>query len=1288
MGDNTTKVASYFLKTYADTGRFNIKLKATSMFGCEDSITKQVRIYPNPKSNFTINNSIQCLNQNKFVFNNTTTINSGTIANTIWQLSDSYGAFTTNLTYKFIAPSDFSVRLISRSNLNCYDTIIKFVKVLPSPKAIINLSDYEKCIDADSILFKDKSTIDSNIVSRLWKLEVGKTSAFKTFKYKYLTAANYPVSLQVHNTSGCRDTAYTNVIIHPKPKALIGFKSLEQCYKGNGFYFRDSSKIASSYFLRTLWNFGDLDTSILTNIVHSYTKVDTFKVRLISLSNKECRDTIYQKIVTHPMPIANFTIDKNNACLKGNIFTFTNTSAITKTTLTHVWKFGDNSQSTTTNTTHSYLNYGAYNVRLIAKSAFGCKDSITKPITVYAMPKADFKLIDSALCFRNNKVTAINTSSLGQGTYTNYWTTLIKTQTGKDTFKVSYAQDSIFKIKLKTVSNFGCLDSITKNTFIWPMPIAKFKVDSASQCLRGNKFKFTNSSAVKDGSITYQWNFGNGVLSKTKDTGITYSYYGTALVQLITNSSRGCKDTFRLNLTIHPMPKSKVEINDSLQCLNTQNFVFKDNSAIAYGSLKRKWKWCDLTTDTAKNISHYFSKDTSFSNSLISFSNQKCADTALFNITTHSVPKAKYAINDSDQCLPIQNFVFTNQSNIKTGSMNYQWLFGNGNTSNAVSGNNKYNASGNYAAQLKAISNFGCRDSISKKVIVFYQPQAIFKINDSSQCLRFNQFNLVGNSTIAQGSIIGYNWDTSGLSANGLKDYNLSFKTYGTKQVRYIVKSDSGCFDTLFKTLTIHPMPLSLFTINQNIQCVQNNNFVFNATSTIPFGTMKYAWLIDNVFKDSGITISKSFSVIDTVATRLVTVSDKQCTDTTFNNLFIQPTPIAKFSINDSGQCLYINNFIFKNNSKVGHGSLTNSWRTSDGFTSTTLNTNHSFTKHGDFDVQLNVLSNYGCLDSSIVKVLVHPEPIANFEINDASQCMLGNNFALNNTSTIDSTSLTYKWQFGDGKNGILTHPQHTYLKDGNYTIDLVATSQYQCKDSIKHGVIINPMPKANFFVNDSNQCINEQAFNFNNTSTIKKGKIINNTWRLNAQTIAQQNFNNYKFNTSGIKTVLLAVQSDSLCIDSIHKNVRVYAKPATDFTINDSVQCLTGNSFTFTSTSKDSIGFGTYLWKIDGTNETASPAFVKVFAQPRTYNIELLATSQVLCKDTIQYKGRVKPMPDPSFKTLKPYYCNNEAPEVLIPNVPGGLFSGKNVNGNLLVPTQLFKDTVKYTVINCCSWH
>ena len=30
---------------------------------------------------------------------------------------------------------------------------------------------------------------------------------------------------------------------------------------------------------------------------------------------------------------------------------------------------------------------------------------------------------------------------------------------------------------------------------------------------------------------------------------------------------------------------------------------------------------------------------------------------------------------------------------------------------------------------------------------------------------------------------------------------------------------------------------------------------------------------------------------------------------------------------------------------------------------------------------------------------------------------------------------------------------------------------------------------------------------------------------------------------------------------------------------------------------------------------------------------------------------------------------------------MPGGLFSGKNVNGNLLVPTQLFKDTVKYTV-------
>jgi gliding motility-associated-like protein len=68
-------------------------------------------------------------------------------------------------------------------------------------------------------------------------------------------------------------------------------------------------------------------------------------------------------------------------------------------------------------------------------------------------------------------------------------------------------------------------------------------------------------------------------------------------------------------------------------------------------------------------------------------------------------------------------------------------------------------------------------------------------------------------------------------------------------------------------------------------------------------------------------------------------------------------------------------------------------------------------------------------------------------------------------------------------------------------------------------------------------------------------------------------------------------------------------------------------------------------------------------------------------CKDTIQKTIRVKPMPDPSFNSLKPFYCNDEPAFQLLPKTSGGLFEGNNVNGDLFSPEILWQDTVSYTV-------
>ena len=79
--------------------------------------------------------------------------------------------------------------------------------------------------------------------------------------------------------------------------------------------------------------------------------------------------------------------------------------------------------------------------------------------------------------------------------------------------------------------------------------------------------------------------------------------------------------------------------------------------------------------------------------------------------------------------------------------------------------------------------------------------------------------------------------------------------------------------------------------------------------------------------------------------------------------------------------------------------------------------------------------------------------------------------------------------------------------------------------------------------------------------------------------------------------------------------------------------------------------------------------------------SINLISTSNNICNDTAEMIVRVKPMPNSRFAPLKSYYCEDELAYTLLPEQPGGVFVGKNVNGNNYLPRILWADTVKYII-------
>lgn len=95
----------------------------------------------------------------------------------------------------------------------------------------------------------------------------------------------------------------------------------------------------------------------------------------------------------HEKPLVAFSTSSDTGCVTKNTFIFRNNStAPDGANLSYLWRFSDGITQTTTDAIRTFLVTGAYTVKLITTSEFGCADS-TALKTVHVMPNgvADFR---------------------------------------------------------------------------------------------------------------------------------------------------------------------------------------------------------------------------------------------------------------------------------------------------------------------------------------------------------------------------------------------------------------------------------------------------------------------------------------------------------------------------------------------------------------------------------------------------------------------------------------------------------------------------------------------------------------------------------------------------------------------------------------------------------------------------------------------------------------------------------------------------------------------------------
>ena len=431
------------------------------------------------------------------------------------------------------------------------DTILRR-QVLIYPGVTVDFGLPKKFCVGDSLIFVNSSKYVSGYVENWWSYGTGKsgdTSNLMDGGFRYKTAGNYQVRLR--GTTVPYGFVFEKVVlITVNPVPVASFSRQNACF-GEAIKFVNLTKPATADMY---WEFGDGNGFVLnnaTNISLKYKATQSYLVHLVA-DIAGCQSKETQKVTQFAVPTVSF-VAKSGKC-EGDLFEFQNNSQISEGSLGSRWFMNSSdSISNETNANWRFYTSGNKTVKLLVKSEFGCKDSLTRTIRVFESPKSDFAY--DASCIRT-ATQFVNQTPTVVGAVANYtWDFGDGKSSSASSPKHNWSTLGKKVVKFKVNLDNGCKDSITKTLDVLIQPEASFIADPVCS---GDEMVFINKSTASVGKMSYAWEFGDNSNSTLENPKKRYSVKQTTAynVTLVVNLQGGCSDSITKAVTVQELPRT------------------------------------------------------------------------------------------------------------------------------------------------------------------------------------------------------------------------------------------------------------------------------------------------------------------------------------------------------------------------------------------------------------------------------------------------------------------------------------------------------------------------------------------------------------------------------------------------------------------------------------------------------------------------------------------------------------------------------------------------------------
>lgn len=501
----------------------------------------------------------------------------------------------------------------------------------------------------------------------------------------------------------------------------------------------------------------------------------TIRIRTTVVNLTTGCDTVLEKIIfVAPRPVASFSA---NAACEGFESIFINNSTITSGTMSFKWYFGDGDSSILFEPRKIYAATGTYTVRLEVTSNFGYTTVSTLSYGVNQIPQVEFSSNNTCA---GDVMQLTNTTLMPPGNATYHWDFGDGT-TAATTANTTHIYNSIGTYEVTyTINVEGCIGKRTK--IVTNSPRANVSFTASTACNEQGAV-FTNNSNLQQGTMGFEWNFGDGNRSGGKNPNHVYTNFGTYTVILKASTDLGCVDSFSLNVDIKQSPT--ISISASQACAGDE-VTFTNNTIVPAGAVNvYDWTFGDGTVSTQSDPKHTYSGSGSYKVTLKAVSSNGCEDIWESTIMVGEKPKAGFT--SEDVCQGRETRFFNSSTASNPSAVAYSWDFGNGSGSNAKDTALVFAQAGSFIVNLIATLPNGCSSASTKTVEVFPIPSASF--TGSSAFRGDGSFAFNGPA----GSGLTYQWFLGDGGRSSSKDPIHTYTLDGNYSVRLVVVSDKGC---------------------------------------------------------------------------------------------------------------------------------------------------------------------------------------------------------------------------------------------------------------------------------------------------------------------------------------------------------------------------------------------------------------------------------------------------------------------------------------------------------------